>query len=168
MGFEIYEGEKKISDLVTKMFGELSATKAKRAEAALVDANPELNDLRAMAAGTILVTPTVPGVSPAAPEEEVVIPQLEPVHDALESLLEEMAGAADEERGEIDETAKFLKSAEMKRIVAELPDVTPFLEQAQQGLEQVMKDNDGAELMVKRLKQALKDVEDLSDRLAKL
>jgi hypothetical protein len=81
MRVTIYQGEKTVTDLVTRLFQVPQASRLSRllslssgetqalvqkAEAALRQANPALSDLEHLPPGTVLVIPTVEGLQPTA------------------------------------------------------------------------------------------------------
>src|SRR3970040_799626 len=62
MSFVVFKGERKLAELVLRAYGELKASDRKRAEAALVRANPHLAKLKDVAPGSLIVLPLVPGI----------------------------------------------------------------------------------------------------------
>src|SRR3989304_2864823 len=53
MSFVVFKGERKLAELVLRAYGELKASDRKRAEAALVRANPHLAKLKNVAPGPV-------------------------------------------------------------------------------------------------------------------
>jgi hypothetical protein len=75
MSFAIFKGETSIKDLVTRLFGlqgKNAQAKADQAAAALLQANPQLNNISTIPVGSILkIPPTAPPLKPA---EQGVVP----------------------------------------------------------------------------------------------
>lgn len=65
-----YRGEASVRDLAARLFRDLDDPAVKRAEAALLHANPSLGDLGALRPGAVLNVPNPPGLRPRVPPEE--------------------------------------------------------------------------------------------------
>ena len=88
MAFVVYQGERKIADVVARAYGDLKVADRKRAEAALVRANPHLSELADVSKGSLIVVPPVPGLSPTD-QTDLAAPAAEgvgAVADALAAL----------------------------------------------------------------------------------
>src|SRR5262245_7846521 len=98
MNFATSKGERKLSDLVQRLYPVQGKPKLSRqAEAALLHANPHLADLSKVPAGSLILVPPVPGLAPAAEP-----PPVEgAVHDAVDAVRKALDGV----RATLDESA---------------------------------------------------------------
>src|SRR5262249_27509761 len=130
---------------------------------------PELKNLRSVKKGAILVAPLVPGVA-AAPSQSkpLLISELQQVRDALDSFIEELSQSAGRERMDITNSVTLVKSQEMKQLADAIPEVVPYIKQALSGLSEREKDNAQSDALLKRLKSAAGELEQLSEALARL
>jgi len=132
MPFVVLKGEKKLSDVVSRAFGELKAADAARAHAAVLKANPHLTETADLEPGVIVVVPGVPGLS-AAPPEESETPAGQAVVEigrGLEDYRKTLTASARDEQAAISGLVAVLKSKEMKALVKQLPDAGKYIEHA--------------------------------------
>ena len=74
MPFIMYKGERKVADLIGRAYRtELSPADAKRAEAALLAANPALANLSNVKEGALLTIPDIPGVAAGSSDAPSVL-----------------------------------------------------------------------------------------------
>lgn len=160
MAFVTFRGETSIATLADKLFPGLSPADLKKAEAALLKANPQLNDLNQLEHGTVLRLPRNEDLRPKVnrklenPDAQVAAILLDAL-SALTKQLREDFGAAEKEaeaqleqlkseeltqllrsRPELEEVAKSAVSTQTKR-AKELPARQAALSKA---LEQAQKD----------------------------
>src|SRR5512144_990024 len=119
-------GEKQVSELATRVYGNLSATELKLAEEALVKANPHLADLKTAKPGAIVIVPAVPGVKPpptaaAATSNEPGPAGVAQVAQTLGQYQKQLAQAASAEAQDVKDTRALLKSADVKRLAGQFP-----------------------------------------------
>ena len=126
MPFTTFRGEQSVPELVHRLFeieGRDAEEITRRAEAAMVEANPELRDLRSLAPGTLLVVPSIPGVRPRRDVEATGL------GDDLSHELRRLLGAAREAleaaaEAHVRETAAnldVLRTRELEEALRELP-----------------------------------------------
>jgi hypothetical protein len=119
MSFTEFRGEKRLEDLSARLFGKLKSADAKRARAALLDANPELEHLDRMSAGRPIRVPEVDGVRPkrdagiSTPREELVAAAA--AH--LQAYATHLRRSLTAERRDIAAMRKLLDSADFRRVV---------------------------------------------------
>jgi hypothetical protein len=133
----IVGGEKKLSELTARVFGELKANEARRAEAALLAANPHLSDLRNLKAGIAVLVPKVPGVAaPDLKDRGETLPgpkkSLGGTFDSYrKGLLERMR----EERSRVAAEAKLLDELDVAELIREEPEAEAVFRRVREGLE---------------------------------
>jgi hypothetical protein len=120
MGITTFAGEKQISELATRIFGDLKPAQRKAAEEALLRANPHLKTLQNVKLGAIVIVPRVPGLKPtagAAGEDDPAAAGVSLVTGTLKQYQQKLATAAGAELQEVGNTSAQIKSADVKRIV---------------------------------------------------
>ena len=114
-----YRGEKRVRDIVERAFGRLSLEDAKRAEAALREANPGLRNLKRLKHGAVLHVPALADLAPAAAPGEIsgLSDRVAMTADVLREFQARLAeGSGAETRAAAEVTAQ-LKSVEVRRLV---------------------------------------------------
>lgn len=141
--------DSKMSAVVTRSYrieGAGSMAARKRAEAALVEANPHLADLSTVPAGTVVVVPEVAGLAraPAAsPADEAVSALATALRRSLDDVTEGAMAAAKRDLEAVAESQKLLKSRELKALAArQAPQVTELLGTLEGELKQQMADGE--------------------------
>jgi hypothetical protein len=122
MAITTFTGEKRVSDIATRVFGDLPAAQLKVAEEALLQANPNLKTLKTVKPGAVLIVPQVPGIKPKRTASAGVHPAADGVTlvlRGLEQYQKHLAEAASGEQQEVKNTLAQLKSADMKRLVGQ-------------------------------------------------
>src|SRR5262245_15978315 len=167
MSFVVYKGEKKIGDLVARAYGDLKPEDAKRAEAALRKANPQLAKLRELKPGAVVVVPPVVGLKPPAATErgEPVPEAVAELRSALEEYRKQLGASLDTERAAIAATTELVKSKEVRQLAKDAPESAPYLEQAVAALKQRSAELDQATGFVKLLAKARADLDALVKQL---
>ena len=134
MPFITLRGEKNLSDLIEAHYGALSAADAKRAEKMLLEANPQLKNLRELRPGTVIRIPGEIGRKPVRKPNDTAAP----VSDLLLSQLDTFAGAlrADlaEETTALREDKRRLETAQVRRLMEELSELGPVAAGVREGL----------------------------------
>ncbi len=126
MRFITAKSETNLADLTRRVFdikGAKASEVAKRAEAAIRQANPHLHDLTNVPAGTLIVVPDLPGADPAAPQaapllSPEVATQLKHALAGARAVLERSAASVTQEA---QNTAALVKSREVKALAKEAP-----------------------------------------------
>jgi hypothetical protein len=128
MKFVVFSGERKLGELVERGYGDLNKAARKRAEAALLRANPQLAELKDVTEGSLIVIPRVPGI-----EEAPRRPSEVPAADALENmsaLLKDYGGhlntATDAVQTELDGMRQLLDSQPMRKRLHEIEEARPY------------------------------------------
>jgi hypothetical protein len=136
MRFDTYEGERDLAELARRLFkiGEGRKTArdeaTRRAEAAILEANPHLRDLRRVAEGTLIVVPELAGLKPN--EQDRAVYGLEgelpaQLRQAVDSARAVLDAAAEREVREANETAGLVRSRELKELARNIPAVNERL-----------------------------------------
>lgn len=114
-----YQGEKHLSDIVARAFGNLLPRDAKRAEAALLEANPPLRQLRRLKRGTVLHVPALAELDAAATSGELsqLGDRVATAGEALRDFQVRLAESADAATKAAKDVAAQLKSRELQRLV---------------------------------------------------
>lgn len=119
MSFSVYRGEKRISEISTRLFGRLKAADSKRVAAALLAANPELADLNLVDRGRPIVVPAIEGLrhkdeaDVSAPGSEL----LETARTELEAYATQLDEAGTAERRDLRSQRKLIESDELRAIL---------------------------------------------------
>jgi hypothetical protein len=167
MAFVVFQGERKIADVVARAYGDLKVADRKRAEAALVRANPHLSELKDVSKGSLIVVPPVPGLSPseqtnlAAPAAEAV----ESVGDALTALQRRLQESAKAESDRLTAARALITSAAMRAVVDRAPQAGPYIERVSRSIRIRGVELDDRQQVLKRLDAAGPELADLADRL---
>ena len=126
MKFAVSKGETSLTDLTSRLFdikGQGSAATAKRSEAALLAANPQLADLSRVPAGTLIVIPDLPDSPPVKAAQTAGIGA--ELGDQLKAALKELSDAigrsAESDDQAVAATNELLKNRELKDFAAQSP-----------------------------------------------
>ncbi|MCL4798490.1 MAG: hypothetical protein KJ025_02825 [Burkholderiales bacterium] len=168
MAYVVLKGERKIGDVVARAYGDLRAADAKRAEAALVRANPQLGNLREVRPGAVIVVPAVPGLRPAASADRADQPAAEAVaelRDALEDYRKRLGTRIGDEKAAIAALGELLKSKEVKTVVRDFPDAAAHVERVGAALKPRAAENDARAAFAKTLTKAKADLDALAKKL---
>jgi hypothetical protein len=167
MAFVVFQGERKIADVVARAYGDLKAADRKRAEAALVRANPHLSELADVAKGSLIVVPPVPGLSPneqtdlAAPAAEGV----GAVADGLEALQRRLLESAKAEDDRLDALQTLLKSKPVLALLDRAPQARPYVERVTKAAKTRTDEQEARLDAIKRLDAARSALAELAERL---
>ena len=156
MQFMTLERDLKLATVATRAYdleGAESADARKRAEAALLQANPHVADLSVIPKGTTLVVPDLAGVArnrEAARANAPDLPLVAELRRGLDELIDQLAASAKQDLEAIGETQKHLKARELKALLArQAPQAQDLLTAMEAGLkdqatasESVLKDLD--------------------------
>jgi len=167
MAYVVLKGEKKLAEVVGRAYGDLKAADAKRAEAALVRANPHLADLRQLGPGTMIVVPAVPGLR-AADTDRTETPSREAVAEvssALEEYRRRIGAAAESGQTAVKDLAALLKSKEVKTLLREQPDAARYVERATAAVKSRTAEHDARSAFAKTLTKAKADLDELAKKL---
>jgi hypothetical protein len=168
MAFVVYEGERKLADVVTRAYGDLKAADRRRAEAALVRANPHLAEIADVAKGSLIVVPAVPGVD--APAEATVFdtPAAEAVASAADACGEFEKQLQDSVKAEADRLtalAALLKSNGVIQLLDRAPQARPYVERVTKAAKARGDELDSRRQALTRLDDAVDQLKELAVRL---
>jgi ubiquinone biosynthesis protein Coq4 len=143
--FAVLKGEKDVADLASRLFemkGRGSAEAYKKAEAALIAANPHLKDLAKLPEGTLIVVPSLPGTPPSKSTQTTSGSSQfsEQAKLMLKELSAAFARSSDSEEKAIAAAMDLLKSKEVKDFVAQLPDAQDQADKLNEALKNQQKD----------------------------
>ena len=122
MAITTFMGEKRVSDIATRVFGDLPPAQLKIAEEALLEANPHLQTLKALKPGAVVLVPQVPGLKPKAAASAGDNPAAAGVTllaRNLEQYQKQLAATVSAAQQEVKDTAAQLKSADVRRLAAQ-------------------------------------------------
>jgi hypothetical protein len=117
-----FRGERNLADLVDRLFeikGPKAKERAREVQAALLEANPHLHDLKKVSEGTVILVPEVAGVAPVEtlPSLQSGVEELaEGLRRALVAVRAALAAAATAQAAEMRDTLEFLKTKEVKAL----------------------------------------------------
>jgi len=161
------KGEKKVSELVSRAYGNLKMADAKRAEAAILRANPHLENLRALPRGTVVVVPAVPGVRAAATSDSEIptADAIREIRGSVDVYQKKLNEALSNERAAVTALGELLKSKELKAAMRESPDAAKYVERATAAAKSRAGEVDVRAGFVKGLSKARADLEELAKKL---
>ena len=118
MHVTVYHGEKSISALARRLY-EGGRADLTRAQEALLENNPRLDDLSKVAEGTTLLVPEVEGATrteESAPLETAAASGIAAaVQEALDPVGNQLTASAAAERGRAEEALQVVKAREVKK-----------------------------------------------------
>jgi hypothetical protein len=125
MAFVVFKGERKVSELVARAFGDdLSNAERRRAAAAIRRANPHLADLENVSEGALVMVPDVPGVARAREARDEADPAADGVRELAKTLDEyrsELAEALEREAARIDDVEALLGDGTLQEVMGQEP-----------------------------------------------
>src|SRR5262245_9083935 len=132
MAYVVLKGEKKLSEVVSRAFGELKAADAARAHAAVLRANPHLTEKADLEPGVIVVIPGVPGLKTAPPEksDSPAGQAVAEIGRGLEEYRKTLTASARNEQAAVGDLTTLLKSKEIKALAKQFPDSANYIERA--------------------------------------
>jgi hypothetical protein len=162
MKFAISKGEKELAELTTRLYdikGRGAAEAAKKAEAALLKANPHISDLSKIREGTLIVIPDAADVPPVRGAQTA--PITADFDEALKLSIKELGSAftrsAQAEESAAAETNELLKSREVKEFAAQSAEAKEQIEKLSEALKNQAKD---AKADAAAEKEALKQLQE--------
>jgi len=167
MSFVVFKGERKLAELVLRAYGELKASDRKRAEAALVRANPHLAKLKDVAPGSLIVLPLVPGIGePRQRRSEVpAADAIGEVAAALEDYGKRLDEALDAEGSELGELRALLKSRPLREKVREVEEAGAYVERVAAALKDREAEHEQRRAFLRQLPAARKELAELAELL---
>lgn len=128
MNFAVSNRETELPDLVRRLFnikGPGSAKLTEQAQAALLRANPHLQDLAKVPEGTLIVVPDVAGVQPVAagPMSAVSAQIAAQLGQALAAAKTAVEQSLAKENEAADTIANIVRSSDFKGMIKEQPDL---------------------------------------------
>jgi hypothetical protein len=119
MGFVAFGGEKRIAELVTRIYGRVKAADAKRAAAALLAANPELAHIDQVERGRPITVPPIPGLARRreADESAPFARGVAGLRDSMGGFLQRLDERNALEKRDLEETRSLLDSDDLRSIV---------------------------------------------------
>jgi hypothetical protein len=170
MRISTFHGEKTLAELTTRLYkisGTRSEAQLKKAEEALLRANPHLGDFSELADGAPIVVPNVPGVK-SGEEDPAISTTPGEVARAAREAFAALRGAV-ESSIELQDTQanaalELLKSRELKAAATRDPAVKQQMEAALQATQADQKD---AQASRDVLEAAFKELQDGLDQLLK-
>ncbi len=171
MRFATYQGEQHLADLVGRLFQFTVAhagTLAQQAEAALLQANPQLRSLATLPAGTLIMVPEVPGVEPTnevQPVGEPISGLVAHIRLALGDVTKTLHDAYAQQEKEASSALRLVESEEVQAIFKNNPEMQQRLSSIDKGTADRLKEMQALSGLVQQiLVQADKDLADLARR----
>jgi hypothetical protein len=168
MRFTTFQGEKSIGALLTRVYGDLSEERRTKARDALLRANPQLETLRDVQPGSVLVIPPLTkGRAPSRGEE---IPPsaavVREVIDALAAFRGELTEAAAAEEADVDRTVRMLRSKEVQALTQTIPEVREEIQRVEHAAKERGESADAARRLAKEgLEEIGRDLQELARSL---
>lgn len=168
MPFVVFQGERKIAELVERAYGsELTAAEKTRAVAALERANPHLSKLKDVTPGSLVVVPRVPGLAPpaAARSADPVSEGVREVAGALEDYRKELTQALKLEKPRLAEVKTLLGSQELRAVVTPESGGQARLDRIGAALTEREAANERTETAIAGMAAVRDELNELADRL---
>ena len=164
MKFVTIKSETSLADLSREVFeikGAKAAAAAKRAQAALREANPHLADVKEVPAGTLVIVPDVPGTkeAPAQSVGDVSAEMISRLKSALAAAKKVIEESAESQLQDAEATLSLAKDAELGRLAKQTPELKErmarVIEQAKTQSKQVAEDKKSQLEAVRQLEKDL-------------
>lgn len=120
MAVTTFRGEKNLGELADKLFLRLTPRQREKVEGALLQANPQLEELSSMRAGTLLKVPNLPELRAKAnraggnPDDQLA----EHLSNELTAFLRLLGPRFEEAQQAVEQTAAVLAEPELTRVIA--------------------------------------------------
>jgi hypothetical protein len=167
MAFVVFQGERKLADVVSHAYGDLKVADRRRAEAALVRANPHLAELADVATGSLIVVPPVPGIEAAA-QTDVATPAADAVAgagEAFDQLERRLLDAAKAEGERLTALQALLKSRGVVELLDRAPQARPYVERVTKAARTRSEELERRQQALARLDAAAEELKELAHRL---
>lgn len=166
MDFVMFKGERKLADLVERAFGELKVADRRRAEAALVRANPQLAKLEELTPGSLVVVPRVPGIERRG-KREVQAPASAvagELSNTLKAYLRGLRGSAEVEAERLSALEQLVRSGSLQEELSDVADAQPYLDQAERAVGLRGEALEQRRAALERLAEAERELAELEER----
>jgi hypothetical protein len=165
MNFLVFEGEKKLADVVARAYGKLGAAQRRLAEASLLRANPELESIKAVGRGTVLVVPPLPGARPQLDGEAPIPQAVAEVSETLRAQLDDLAESARREGARLKDLGELVGSRRLRAELGEVPEAIPYLDRVRDATKERAAEQDERLETIKRMGDAEAQLAELAERL---
>lgn len=162
MPIATFRGERTISEVADKLYERLTPRQRKKAEAAILKANPQLRDIHTLRAGAILRVPDLPELRAKTnrnlekPETQIA----KNLADTLNTFSKRFTKRIKIEQETTKAQSKLLKSAKFKREISKAPNLQALAGTATKALDARSKTFGERQKKVREaISQALKDLE---------
>jgi hypothetical protein len=118
MSFIAFRGEKRIADLVTRVYGKLKAADAKRAAAALLAANPQLARMDLIERGRPITVPTIAGLAKRreADESAPLAQSVEALRASVAQFINQLSESDKLEKRDLEQTRSLMDADDLHSI----------------------------------------------------
>ncbi|HEX8237102.1 MAG TPA: hypothetical protein VF600_14180 [Abditibacteriaceae bacterium] len=162
MRIATYNGERSVAELARRLFqldeftGNRAKEAAKEAEAALRNANPQLQDIRRMTPGTVLLVPEVEGIRHApsdndnSPTQEVRDELFDQLRQTLSTARDTLEKSNELRAQEIRGTIEVSQDRELKEMSRRIPELQERLPQIAESAKADLKELEARRAMHKQ------------------
>jgi hypothetical protein len=129
MPIATFRGEKTVADIADKMYLRLTPKQRKKAEAEILKANPQLNNLRAVPEGAIVRVPDLPELRPKTnrnlenPDTQIA----DAVSDALTALGTRFDARMKLAMADLKNQTSYTKDSKIKLVLGRTPELKEVL-----------------------------------------
>ncbi|MBT0959873.1 hypothetical protein [Denitromonas iodatirespirans] len=137
MPIATFRGEKSVAEIADKLFVKLTPRQREKAEAALLKENPQLREIAKVREGTVLRVPNLPELrakttrSLENPDAQIA----RELADTLSAYGDRLAERTKADEAAIKTQQATLKSAALRKALADAPAWQPVVEQASKALD---------------------------------
>jgi hypothetical protein len=128
------KSESTLRELADSLYGKLDADTRKRAEAALLKANPQLAGAKAFRPGAVVALPELSGLRARAPGQDPVGDLREVLSESLTLYREHLAKRQDEAKGDLEQQTELLKGKEVAAAIKKDAAATELAKQLTEAL----------------------------------
>jgi phage tail protein X len=125
--------ETTIDQLIAKRYGKLPAAKRKMLHAAILAANPQLDDAAELAPGMIVILPALAGGTAVRAVEGANPELIERIRGALAVYRDELGAKLKKRDSELAASMRTLESEQFRRLLEQVPGSPDYLESMRQG-----------------------------------
>ena len=137
MPIATFRGERSVAEIADNLFNRLTPRQRKKAEAAILEANPQLRDIRTLREGAILHVPALPELRAKAsrslenPEAQIA----ENLADTLSAFSKRIAEHVNVEQENTRAQSKLLKTTKFKKEISKAPNLQALAVEATKALD---------------------------------
>lgn len=167
MSYVAFHGERRIADLVTRVYGKLTSAQAKRAAAALLAANPELERLDLLERGRPIAVPPISERSRRweTDRSDPLTHGVDGLRASVAVFLKQLSERDKTEKRDLAQTRALIESDDLRSIIDGNATAGELLERIAEATAKRAADLDRRSAFIKQLKKADKELAELAKKM---